>query len=87
MKCLFSAVILQERMQGVLHASLWINLVLCGGRALAYKDKAMPFRPCKDEEIAPLFDDALNIDNIILPESFDKILWNPSVKRAKRDEQ
>ena len=38
----------------------------------------------KDEEIAPLFVDALNIDNIILPESFDTILGNPSVKSAKR---
>ena len=88
MKCLFSAVILQGRMQGALHVSLWINLVLCGGRALAYKDKAMPFRPCnevfKDEEIAPLFADALNIGNIILPETFDKILRTPSLKSDKR---
>lgn len=38
----------------------------------------------KDEEIAPLFADVLNIDNIILPESFDNILRSPSVKRAKR---
>lgn len=37
----------------------------------------------KDEEIAPLFADALNIDNIILPETFDKILRNPSVKSEK----
>ena len=28
----------------------------------------------KDEEIAPLFAAALNIDNIILPESFDYII-------------
>lgn len=38
----------------------------------------------KDEEIAPLFADAFNVDNIILPESFDTILGNPSVKSAKR---
>lgn len=38
----------------------------------------------KDEEIAPLFTDALNIDNIILPETFDIILRNPSVKSVKR---
>ncbi len=38
----------------------------------------------KDEEIAPLFADALSIDNIILPETFDKILRNPLGKSAKR---
>ena len=38
----------------------------------------------KDEEIAPLFVDALNIDNIKLPETFDTILRRPSVKCAKR---
>lgn len=38
----------------------------------------------KDEEIAPLFAAALNIDNIILPESFDSILRNLTVKSAKR---
>lgn len=38
----------------------------------------------KDEEIAPLFADAQSIDNIILPETFDKILRNPSVQSAKR---
>ena len=38
----------------------------------------------KDEEIAPLFVDALNIDNIKLPETFDTILRSPSVKCAKR---
>ena len=38
----------------------------------------------KDEEIAPLFADALNIDNIILPETFDNILRNPSGKSVKR---
>lgn len=38
----------------------------------------------KDEEIAPLFADALHMDNIILPETFNKILRNPSVQSAKR---
>ena len=38
----------------------------------------------KDEEIAPLFADALNIGNIILPETFDKILRTPSLKSDKR---
>ena len=38
----------------------------------------------KDEEIAPLFADALHMDNIILPETFNIILRNPSVQSAKR---
>ena len=38
----------------------------------------------KDEEIAPLFADALHMDNIILPETFNKILRNSSVQSAKR---
>lgn len=38
----------------------------------------------KDEEIAPLFADALHMDIIILPETFNKILRNSSVQSAKR---
>ena len=39
----------------------------------------------RDEEIAPLFSKALDIDNIVLPETFDNIIRNhPSDRKVKR---